>query len=93
MSIRIGINPITWTNDDVPELGGDTPLEVCEQRDVKGLYQKARRGEIRDFTGISSPYEIPEHAEIVVMTGKHSVEDCAAEIIEYLERSGKIGSA
>ncbi len=66
------------------------PLSVCEQRDVKGLHMKARRGEISDFTGISSPYEIPDKAEIVVMTGEQGVEECAGQIIEYLERSGKI---
>jgi len=64
----------------------DSPLEVCEQRDTKGLYQKARRGEIRDFTGISSPYEPPVSPEIHAKTSELSVEECTARIIEYLER-------
>ena len=61
----------------------DTPLEVCEQRDPKGLYVKARRGEIPEFTGISSPYEAPEKAEIH-LKGEMSVEASADAILEYL---------
>jgi adenylylsulfate kinase len=61
----------------------DTPLEVCEQRDPKGLYAKARRGEIPEFTGISSPYEAPEKAEIH-LKGEMSVEASADAILEYL---------
>ena len=53
----------------------DTPLEVCEQRDVKGLYKKARAGEIPNFTGISSPYEKPSHPDVVIETDKLSVEE------------------
>lgn len=53
----------------------DTPLEVCEQRDVKGLYKKARAGEIPNFTGISSPYEKPLHPDVVIETDKLSVEE------------------
>ena len=58
----------------------DTPIEVCEQRDVKGLYKKARAGEIKDFTGISSPYEKPENPEVIVKTAGRSVEDCTSEV-------------
>ncbi len=68
----------------------DASLSVCEQRDVKGLYQKARRGEISEFTGISSPYEVPEKPEIVVLTGELDVETCAGQIINYLQQTGKI---
>ena len=53
----------------------DAPLEVCEQRDVKGLYKKARTGEVKNFTGISSPYEKPTHADVVIATDKMSVEE------------------
>ncbi len=56
----------------------DCPLEVCESRDVKGLYKKARRGEIKDFTGIQSPYEKPENADITVNTATESLEGCIA---------------
>jgi len=61
-------------------------LEVCEQRDVKGMYRKARRGEIKDFTGISSPYEEPENAEIVVDTDRHNIEECVEQIMDGLVR-------
>ena len=62
----------------------DTPLEVCEERDVKGLYAKARSGEITNFTGISSPYEAPNSPEIRIDTTQTSVEGAADEIIDYL---------
>lgn len=59
-------------------------LEVCEQRDVKGLYQRARAGEIRNFTGISSPYEAPDHPELAVNTGANSLEDSVEEVLALL---------
>jgi bifunctional enzyme CysN/CysC len=65
----------------------DAPLEVCEARDPKGLYRKARRQEIPNFTGISSPYEPPQNAEIHLESSKHSVEDAVEEIFAYLERN------
>ncbi len=61
-----------------------TPLEVCEQRDVKGLYAKARKGEISNFTGISAPYEQPEHPALAIDTSKTSVEDAVEMIYEFL---------
>jgi adenylylsulfate kinase len=60
------------------------PLAVCEERDVKGLYKKARKGEIRDFTGISSPYEEPEKPELRIDTGSQSLEDCVRQVIDLL---------
>lgn len=66
----------------------DTPLEICEQRDPKGLYQKARKGEIPTFTGISSPYEIPNEPEIHVQTVDQSVEESVNNIIQYLNTKG-----
>lgn len=68
----------------------DVPLEVAEQRDPKGLYKKARAGEIKDFTGISAPYEAPEKPEIVIRTDKSSVEECVAQIAEWLIKEGLI---
>ena len=65
----------------------DTPLEVCEQRDVKGLYAKARAGELPNFTGISSPYEYPQDPEIRIDTTQVSAEEAAEQIIDYLSRS------
>ena len=66
----------------------DTPLEICEQRDPKGLYQKARSGEIPSFTGISSPYEAPGIPEIHISTAHKSVDESAEVIITYLQQKG-----
>lgn len=63
-----------------------TPLEECERRDVKGLYKAAKEGKISDFTGISSPYEVPENPDIVVDTSKNSVEECVDYLIRELEK-------
>ncbi|KAF1981096.1 adenylyl-sulfate kinase [Aulographum hederae CBS 113979] len=63
----------------------DIPVEVAEQRDPKGLYKKARAGEIKEFTGISAPYEAPEKPEIHIRSDKTSVEDSVREIVKYLE--------
>jgi len=71
----------------------DTPLAVAEQRDPKGLYRKARRGEIKNFTGIDSPYEAPEAADIRIDTSMLSAQEAAEAIIGLLQRSGVIGSA
>jgi len=62
----------------------NTPIEICEQRDPKGLYKKARAGEIKGFTGIDDPYEVPEKAEIVVNTGDQSAEGSACQLIDAL---------
>lgn len=75
---------------DFIEIYCDAPLEVCERRDVKGLYRRARAGEIPEFTGISSPYEAPEHPEIVVRTGEDGLDECARRILRYLKENGKI---
>jgi adenylylsulfate kinase len=69
----------------------DTPLEVCEQRDPKGLYKKARAGEIKNFTGIDSAYELPEQPEIHIRTANKSVEQCADEVVAFLAEHGYIG--
>ena len=68
-----------------------TSVEVCEQRDRKGLYAKARAGILKEFTGISDPYEVPENAEVVINTGELSPEEAAQTIILHLEREGFIG--
>ncbi|MDP5138694.1 adenylyl-sulfate kinase, partial [Rheinheimera baltica] len=67
-----------------------TPLEVCEQRDVKGLYKKARAGEISHFTGISDPYEAPEHADLVLDTSTLSLEDSVQQLLQLLKVKGMI---
>lgn len=63
----------------------EAPLEVVEERDTKGLYKKARAGEIKNFTGVSDPYEAPTKAEVVVHTGNESIEESVAKILAYLE--------
>ncbi len=68
-----------------------TPIEVCEQRDRKGLYAKARAGIIKEFTGVSDPYEVPAKAEVVINTAELSPEEAAQEIILHLEQQGFIG--
>jgi sulfate adenylyltransferase len=68
-----------------------TSVEVCEQRDRKGLYAKARAGILKEFTGISDPYEEPTDAEVTVDTGELSPEEAAQEIILHLEREGFVG--
>ena len=68
----------------------DSPLEVCEERDPKGLYKKARSGEIPSFTGISAPYEAPAKADLIIQTSGCSVEESAAQVLDYLRTQGFI---
>lgn len=70
--------------EDFVEVFIDTPIEICEQRDVKGLYKKARAGEIKDFTGINAPFEAPENAAIVVKTAHKTVEESVNTILEQI---------
>jgi len=66
------------------EIHIDTPIDICEQRDSKGLYKKARKGEIKNFTGVDSTYELPEHADITIDTIENDIDMCANIIIDYL---------
>jgi adenylylsulfate kinase len=75
-------------DDSFIEVFLDVPLEVCEQRDPKGLYKKVRAGEIPEFTGVSSPYEAPESPELTVPTAELALDDSAARVVDWLERSG-----
>ncbi|QDS89716.1 adenylyl-sulfate kinase [Rosistilla ulvae] len=75
---------------DFVEVFVDTPLETCEQRDPKGLYKKARAGEIQNFTGISDPYEAPPSPEIHLQTADKSPEALADEIVNYLKQNGML---
>ncbi|XKH01338.1 adenylyl-sulfate kinase [Marinobacter nauticus] len=68
----------------------DTPLDTCEDRDPKGLYKKARAGEIKRFTGIDSPYEVPPHPEVRLDTSTMSVDECVEILVSHLTRSGLI---
>lgn len=84
-------------NGDEPipfvEVFVDVPLEVAEKRDPKGLYKKARAGEIKDFTGITAPYEEPLDPEIRIRTDELSVEDCVAKITAWLSTQGLLSHA
>lgn len=72
-------------NDNFVEVFVDAPLEVCEQRDVKGLYKKARAGEVKNFTGIDSPYEPPDQPDVHIPTHELSIEDSMERLMEKLE--------
>jgi bifunctional enzyme CysN/CysC len=74
------------------EIFVDTPLAIVEKRDPKGLYKKARRGELKNFTGIDSPYEVPETPELHIRTEEHDVDASAALIIDYLRVAGVLGN-
>ena len=97
------VSPYRATRDETRAIVGsdrfvevfvDTPLQVCEARDTKGLYAKARRGEVTNFTGIDDPYERPEGPEITLDTVSHAVEDNATLILRYLRDCGLVdGSA
>jgi len=65
------------------------PLEVCEGRDPKGLYRRARRGEIADFTGVSAPYEPPETPDLVLASGEQSIEACVAQLLAAVSARAK----
>ena len=68
----------------------DCPLEVCEERDTKGLYKKARAGEIKEFTGISAPYEPPLNPEVTINSAALSIEECAEAVVSVLVKSGLV---
>lgn len=92
------ISPYRADRDEAREISGDSfievyakcALDICEERDPKGLYKKARAGEIPEFTGVSAPYEEPEKAEIVVDTGENSLDDCVIAILDCLKERGII---
>ena len=72
--------------DDFFEVYVSTPLEECERRDVKGLYAKARRGEIKEFTGISAPFERPEHPALTLDTSRLSLEESVKQLLDLIEK-------
>jgi adenylylsulfate kinase len=81
----------TLADGDFVEILVDAPLEVCEARDPKGMYKRARAGELKGFTGVDDPYETPEKPELVLDAGTKSADTLAEEVIAYLKASGKIG--
>lgn len=80
-------------SSDFIEIYCDTPIEICETRDVKGLYKKARAGEIAEFTGISSPYEKPANPELVLNTGAESLDRCVQEVMNMIASLGILANA
>jgi adenylylsulfate kinase len=93
------ISPFQADRDHVKKIVGtenyievfvDTPLEICEQRDVKGLYKRARAGEVKNFTGISSPYERPVKADVIVPTHQMSVDEALALLLKNIEPKIKL---
>ena len=90
--IVAAISPYSSVRDEIRalvnnfiEVHVNAPLEICEQRDVKGLYQQARAGEIKEFTGIDSPYESPLNPEITCFTEKESIDESTSKIVTFLE--------
>ena len=74
--------------DDFREVFVSTPLEECERRDVKGLYARARRGEVKDFTGISAPFEVPENPNLEIDTSRLSLEESVNRVVELIMKNG-----
>jgi len=95
MALAAAVSPYRSTRNEVRNLVGndrfievfvDTPLEVCEERDLKGMYAKARRGEIKGFTGIDDPYEPPTNPELILTTTDCTAEDNARKIFAHLAK-------
>ena len=99
--ITAAISPYREIRDEARQMMGErfveayvkASVETCEQRDVKGLYAKARTGEIKEFTGVSDPYEPPETPELVIETEQQSPEESAQQILVYLEERELIPAA
>jgi adenylylsulfate kinase len=97
IAMTAAISPYRQVRDNVRQMTKNfievyvsAPIEVCEDRDVKGLYAKARAGELKNFTGVDDPYEEPINAEVVCHTDKETIEESAAKVIAELERLGYI---
>jgi adenylylsulfate kinase len=100
VAIAAAISPYRSVRDEVRstikhfvEVYVNTPLELCIQRDVKGMYKKALAGEMKNFTGVDDPYEPPLHAEITIETQKETPEQSAVRILQYLETNGLVSPA
>ena len=88
---RDGVRSLLGAGDFI-EVYLSASLETCESRDIKGLYQKARAGQISEFTGISAPYEAPEQPELVLDTGRQTVEESVGELLRHLAQKGYLSS-
>jgi len=102
LAVCAAVSPYRATRNEVRNMVGsehfvevyvNTSLEVCEQRDTKGMYAKARRGELKNFTGLDDPYEVPQHAEIVANTELHTAEENAQLILAHLAEFGFVRTA
>jgi len=100
IAIAAAISPYRAIRDEVRKMVGsfveiyaDCPLEVCIRRDVKGMYKKALAGEMKEFTGISDPYEAPLHPEVVLHTDQETAEASAARLLGRLQEMGYLGGA
>ena len=99
-AMTAAISPYTAVRDEIRgkcqaafvEVYVHAPLETVEERDTKGLYKKARAGEIKNFTGISDPYEAPENPEVLVDTSQESIEESAQKVLDYLSGQGLLPS-
>ena len=100
IAVCAAISPYAKARDDVRRLIGahrfmeayvNTPVEICEQRDPKGLYAMARRGEIANFTGIDDPYEVPASPDLELETARHSAQDNAQTVLAELQARGLVG--
>lgn len=80
-----------FARGDFLEIYCECPVAVCEARDPKGMYQRARAGEIAGFTGVSAPYEVPEHPELIVNTAQHSLDACVAQVLERARKAIALG--
>ena len=89
---RDRVRELMSRSSDFVEVHVSCPVEVCEERDPKGLYKKARAGEISNFTGIDAPYEAPDAPEIVIETNVYDVETCVGQVLDYLRNHGYISS-
>lgn len=99
VTITAFISPLKEDRDQAKKIIGDenflevfvnTPLRICEDRDVKGFYKKARAGEIKNFTGISSPYQAPENPDLEIQTHRESVEEAVERLLEFLYKKIKL---
>lgn len=79
-----------FRHGDFFEIYCDASLAVCEERDVKGHYRRARAGEVKEFTGISSPYEVPQSPELTVKTGELPLKECVAQVLGFLRQRGVV---
>ena len=82
-----------FAHGDFFEIYCDASLAVCEQRNVKGHYRRARAGEVKEFTGISSPYEVPQNPELTVKTGELRLQDCVTQVLAFLRQRGVVGAS